>query len=212
MNVLILGASGLVGNALLQLLLCDERVTQVYAPSRRPLSADVKLTNPVTDDLCRTMSGWNLPCDIAFSCLGTTRRLAGSDSAFRYVDYTLVVESARIVLANGCRHYLVVSALGANPRSPFLYNRTKGEMEQALMMQGWPHLTIARPSMLRGERAKKRWLEQLSAPFFGLLPGKWKSIAADNVARALIRAAFNPPQHQIELLESDRLRQMGGSD
>lgn len=212
MNVLLLGASGLVGNALLQLLLRDERVNAVYAPSRRPLPSAPKLVNPVAEDLCQIMAGWNTPCDIAFCCLGTTRKQAGSDSAFRYVDYTLVVESGRVALANGCRHYLVVSALGASAQSPFLYNRTKGEMEQALELQGWPHLTIARPSMLQGEREEKRWLEQLSEPIFRMLPGKWKGIEADSVARAMIAAAFDPPDYRLRILESDQLREMVGAD
>ncbi|MBW7982755.1 NAD(P)H-binding protein [Enterobacillus tribolii] len=210
MKILLLGASGLVGNELLQLLLRDERIETVYAPSRRALPPSPKLVNTVSEDLCQIMANWKTPCDIAFCCLGTTRKQAGSDSAFRYVDYTLVVESGRVALANGCRHYLVVSALGANAQSSFLYNRTKGEMEQALKMQGWPHLTIARPSMLQGERAEKRWLEQLSEPIFRMLPGKWKGIKAAGVAQALLNAAFNPPDYQLNILESDQLREMAG--
>jgi uncharacterized protein YbjT (DUF2867 family) len=89
------------------------------------------------------------PIDTVFCCLGTTRREAGSKEAFicrlhaggRY-------GANRVTL--GARHMLVVSALGANARSPFFYNRVKGEMENALMKQEWERLTIVRPSMLVG--------------------------------------------------------------
>ncbi|MBZ7490960.1 hypothetical protein FMJ35_32345, partial [Klebsiella michiganensis] len=70
----------------------------------------------------------------------------------------------------GAQHMLVVSAMGANAHSPFFYNRVKGEMEEALIAQQWPRLTIARPSMLVGEREKKRAGETLLAPLFSLLP------------------------------------------
>lgn len=61
-----------------------------------------------------------------------------------------MVESALTGLRLGAQHCLVVSALGANADSTFLYNRTKGEMEQALRERHWPRLTLVRPSMLVG--------------------------------------------------------------
>lgn len=70
----------------------------------------------------------------------------------------------------GAQHMLVVSAMGANAHSPFFYNRVKGEMEEALIAQNWPKLTIARPSMLLGDRSKQRMNETLFAPLFRLLP------------------------------------------
>ncbi|POC80046.1 hypothetical protein CRN61_07275, partial [Vibrio vulnificus] len=86
--------------------------------------------NPVGDALFELLSGLQQPVDLVFCCLGTTRRAAGSADAFRYVDYQLVVESALTGRRLGAQHCLVVSALGANADSTFLYNRTKGEMEQ----------------------------------------------------------------------------------
>lgn len=72
----------------------------------------------------------------------------------------------------GAQHMVVVSAMGANAHSPFFYNRVKGEMEEALIAQNWPRLTIARPSMLLGDRTTRRVNETLFAPLFRLLPGK----------------------------------------
>jgi uncharacterized protein YbjT (DUF2867 family) len=71
-----------------------------------------------------------------------------------HADYTLVIDTALVGKRLGAQHMLVVSAMGANAHSPFFYNRVKGEMEEALIAQQWPRLTIARPSMLVGEREK----------------------------------------------------------
>jgi uncharacterized protein YbjT (DUF2867 family) len=73
-----------------------------------------------------------------------------------HADYTLVIDTALVGKRLGAQHMLVVSAMGANAHSPFFYNRVKGEMEEALIAQQWPRLTIARPSMLIGEREKQR--------------------------------------------------------
>ncbi len=101
-----------------------------------------------------------------FCCPGTTRREAGSKEAFVHADYTLVVDTALAGKRLGAQHMLVVSAMGANAHSPFFYNRVKGEMEEALMAQEWPRLTIARPSMLLGIGEHKRANETLFAPLF----------------------------------------------
>jgi len=101
---------------------------------------------------------------------------------------------------------LVVSAMGASARSPFFYNRVKGEMEEALIAQNWPKLTIARPSMLLGERDKSRLNESLLAPLFRLLPGNLKVISGRDVARALLRQAIVPEGEAVTVLTSSRLR------
>lgn len=208
MNVLLLGATGLIGQTLLALLEQEPRVSQIYAPTRTALLSSAKLINPVETDICRAMLAWQGPCDVAFCCLGTTRKEAGSDSAFRYVDYSLVVECGEVALQHDCQHYVVVSALGANPQSPFLYSRTKGEMEKALELQAWRRLTLLRPSLLQGERAKPRLLEQLSEPFFRLLPEKWRAVEADSVARAMLHCALHPAPYRLQILESEQLARL----
>ncbi|MET2609259.1 hypothetical protein AAHA09_11710, partial [Klebsiella pneumoniae] len=86
-------------------------------------------------------------------------------------------------------------------------NRVKGEMEAALIEQDWPRLTIARPSMLSGEREKKRANETFLAPLFRLLPGNWKSIAARDVAIALLAEALSPTHEGVRILSSSELRE-----
>ena len=80
-------------------------------------------------------------------------------------------------------------------------------MEEALIAQQWPRLTIARPSMLLGDRAKHRMNETLFAPLFRLLPGNWKSIDARDVARAMLEEALAPEQEGVTILTSSRLRE-----
>ncbi|VXD06247.1 NAD(P)H-binding protein [Serratia oryzae] len=202
-RVLITGASGLVGGELLQLLQADPQVTAIVAPTRAALVPHGKLQNPHGGELSELLAGLDQPVDVVFCCLGTTRRQAGSAEAFRHVDYQLVMASALAGQRLGAQHCLVVSAIGANPRSPFLYNRTKGEMEQALRAQNWPRLTLVRPSMLLG-RAKPRLLERLSEPLFALLPGKWRSVAAKDVAQTLLTQAFSAGSG-VKIVESDQL-------
>ncbi|EGT5650317.1 NAD(P)H-binding protein [Cronobacter sakazakii] len=208
-RVLITGASGLVGSHLLRMLVDEPRVTSIIAPTRRPLRVPMhKVENPCDPQLSDVLTQLSAPLDIVFCCLGTTRREAGSKEAFILADYTLVVDTSLAGLRLGAKHMLVVSALGANPNSPFFYNRVKGEMETALKAQGWPRLTIARPSLLIGDREKRRAGESFMAPLFRLLPGKWKAIEAQTVAQALINAALSPAQEDVAVLDSAQLREI----
>ncbi len=204
-RVLLTGATGLVGGELLRLLSLDTRVTQIYAPSRRALAPFDKVINPSDPQLSDALGVLTEPVDIVFCCLGTTRREAGSKQAFVHADYTLVVDTALVGRKLGAQHMLVVSAMGANAHSPFFYNRVKGEMEQALIAQNWPHLTIARPSMLLGQREKQRLSESLFAPLFRLMPGRWRAIQARDVALALRDAAFSSAPEGVNILPSDQL-------
>ena len=206
-QVLITGATGLVGGHLLRMPLNAPGVKSVAAPTRRPLADISGVFNPHDPQLTDALAQVVDPIDIVFCCLGTTRREAGSKEAFVHADYTLVIDTALVGKKLGAQHMLVVSAMGANAHSPFFYNRVKGEMEEALIAQQWPRLTIARPSMLIGEREKKRAGETLFAPLFNLLPGNLKSIEARDVASALLAEALSPTQEGVQILSSSQLRE-----
>lgn len=206
-QVLITGATGLVGGHLLRMLLNAPGVQSVAAPTRRPLADISGVFNPHDPQLTDALAQVVDPIDIVFCCLGTTRREAGSKEAFVHADYTLVIDTALVGKKLGAQHMLVVSAMGANAHSPFFYNRVKGEMEEALIAQQWPRLTIARPSMLIGEREKKRAGETLFAPLFNLLPGNLKSIEARDVASALLAEALSLTQEGVQILSSSQLRE-----
>ena len=206
-QVLLTGATGLVGGHLLRMLLNAQDIKSIAAPTRRPLSDISGVFNPHDPQLTDALAQVVDPVDIVFCCLGTTRREAGSKEAFVHADYTLVIDTALVGKKLGAQHMLVVSAMGANAHSPFVYNRVKGEMEEALIAQQWPRLTIARPSMLVGEREKKRTGETLLAPLFSLLPGNLKSIDARDVASALLAEALSPAQEGVRILSSSQLRE-----
>lgn len=207
-HVLITGATGLVGGHLLNLLRRESQVESIVAPTRHPLEHAFGIVNPHDPDLSAALAKVTSPVDTVFCCLGTTIRDAGSKAAFSHVDYDLVLETARSGLRLGAQQLLVVSAMGANAKSPFFYNRVKGEMEAALIDQGWPQLVIARPSMLLGQRGTPRLSERLLAPIFNLLPGNWKAIEAHDVAKAMLSTAKHPGNAQVEILSSSKLREI----
>lgn len=206
-HILLAGATGLTGEHLLDRLLNEPTVSRVLAPTRRPLAEHPQLENPVGEltSLLPTLSG---QVDIAFCCLGSTIKQAGSRDALRAIDLDLVVAFSKRAREMGARHLLVISAINADPTSSVFYSRTKGEMEQALKAQDWPQLTIARPSLLVGNRNETRLAEQLAAPIAKLIPGKYGAIEACSLARALWRLALEE-QSGVRIVESDELRKLG---
>ncbi|MFV3412039.1 oxidoreductase [Pseudomonas nitroreducens] len=206
-NILLAGATGLTGEHLLDRMLNEPTVKRVIAPARRKLAEHPRLDNPV-GPLAELIPHLLQPVDTVFCCLGTTLKEAGSEEAFRSVDYDLPLALGERGLALGARHYIVVSALGADSKSSIFYSRTKGELEDALRQQGWQQLTIARPSLLLGQREEIRLAELLAAPFARILPGKLHGIEAIALARALWRLALEPGKG-VRVVESDELRKLG---
>lgn len=206
-HILLAGATGLTGEHLLDRLLSEPTVRRVLAPTRRPLAEHPRLENPVGElhDLLAQLHG---QVDIAFCCLGSTIKEAGSQQAFRAIDLDMVAAFGKRARELGARHLLVISAIDADPDSSVFYSRVKGEMEKALQAQDWPQLTIARPSLLVGNRTQTRWAEQLAAPIAKLFPGKYGAIEACNLARALWRLALEE-QEGVRIVESDELRKLG---
>lgn len=113
-QVLLTGATGLVGGHLLRLLQNEPRISTIAAPTRRPLAPAEGVFNPHDPQLTDALAQVVDPVDIVFCCLGTTRREAGSKEAFVHADYTLVVDTALTGKRLGAQHMLVVSAMGAN--------------------------------------------------------------------------------------------------
>ena len=208
--VLVVGASGLVGRAILEGLLADDSVSAVHTVGRRAVQLQhPKLTQHPVDFKALPA----LPrVDEAFIALGTTIKVAGSQEAFRAVDYEAVLAVAKAAQQAGARRLGVVSAMGASARSGIFYNRVKGEMEEALSALGFETLVIARPSFLAGDREAlgqpvrpgeklalnaSRWL----AP---LIPANYRSIDAASVARALLKTV--PAKAGKRVLLSGQLR------
>jgi uncharacterized protein YbjT (DUF2867 family) len=191
-DALLAGASGLVGH---QLALAWPGPGSLHLLVRRPGPA------PAPGRIVHVVDFAALPAlppaESAFCCLGTTIGVAGSQTAFRAVDFDAVLAVARAARAAGVQRFALVSALGANARSPNFYSRVKGEAEAALREIGFASLVIARPSMLVGDRSAigqpvrrgERITFALSRPLGPLIPRAWRPIEAATVARALLRAA-----------------------
>src|ERR1700694_2154257 len=199
-SALLAGATGLVGRALLSLLLDSEQYRSVHVLLRRTsanVAADPKLKIHQVD-FARLLAAFPKVDDV-FIALGTTIKLAGSEAAFRQVDFDFVVNVARAAKAAGATRLAVVSALGADAKSRIFYNRVKGEMEAAIAQLGYKSIVIARPSMLLGDRAalgqpprsSEIWAARLLAPLGWIMPKGVRPIPARVVASALLAAMLD---------------------
>lgn len=194
-SALVAGGTGLVGGHLLRLLGSDAHYRQVTSLARRagptPAGVDIQIVDfEKLDQL--TLPG----ADDAFCCLGTTRKTAGSDDAFRRVDFDYVVAFARLAKRSGATRFMLVSSVGASSSSPLLYSRTKGECEEAIKAIGFNTVVILQPSFLIGDRGEKRGGEAIGMLLFNLIKPvlvgpfrKYAPVDASAVARTLVREA-----------------------
>lgn len=193
-RVLLTGGTGLIGHALLHILLQRDWVGQILLPLRQPQSwcavhpqraADKRIQVLTYDELFASQQ----PVDLMFCALGTTQAKAGK-AGLRQVDYQLVVDCAAWAKQQGAERVSVVSALGANRRSLFFYNRVKGEMEQALEQLAIPLLHLWKPSVLIGARTEFRLVEHLSGWLLRWpVWGKAQALRGERIARAMLVAA-----------------------
>ncbi|HKR66829.1 MAG TPA: NAD(P)H-binding protein [Thermoanaerobaculia bacterium] len=205
-RVLLLGATGLVGRELLTQLLADSDVSEVRVVARRATGTrNAKLIEHVFDLAEMEQHADVFAVDQIFCALGTTIKVAGSQERFRFVDHDLPLTAARLGLAQGARHYLLVSALGASRTSRVFYNRVKGELEDDLRALGYRSLTIAQPSLLLGPRTERRLGEEIAKRFGWLTPPKYRPIEGADVARALVDAARRD-EPGVRVLESRAMR------
>lgn len=213
-GVLLAGATGLIGSALTQQLLAQDPPATLHALVRRKPDAADKRVHWHRVDFAGLPA---LPAaDEAYCCLGTTIKQAGSQAAFRAVDFDAVLAFARAARAAGVTRFGVVSALGARPRSASFYNRVKGEMEAAVRALGFERLVIARPSLLAGDRAAlgqpQRSGEQLAlwltGPIAGLIPKSLRPINARTVARGMM-VALRQQRPGVRIVESGELQELG---
>jgi len=207
-RALLVGATGLVGNLILHQLIKDSAIEEVRVITRRSLpdqDKSEKVKEIVIDfDALQDHPEW-FNVDIVFCALGTTIAKARTPEAFRRVDYDYPLIVAKLALLQGARHFLIVSAIGANPRSRFFYNRIKGELEEAILKLGYPSVTIARPSMLLGDRREYRLGEHLAKKITWLFPSFLANVKASQVAAALVQAAH---QHEtgVTIIDNKTLR------
>jgi uncharacterized protein YbjT (DUF2867 family) len=203
-TALILGATGLVGKALVEQLCRDRRYQTVTCLVRRPLSRDffaISVANsqkvqPIVVDFenLEDYQGY-FGAEHIYVCLGTTLKKAGSRSAFRKVDFEYIHIAAQLARAQRAVSFVWVSSAGANAKSSNFYLRVKGELENAIIsMSGLDNACAVRPSLLLGEREETRPAEKLASMLSPLLSplllgglSKYKPVQAADVAAQMIR-------------------------
>ncbi|MES2733673.1 MAG: oxidoreductase [Bacteroidota bacterium] len=210
-TALVLGASGLIGSLLTELLLQSPEYSQVTLLLRRK----IHLSHP---KLHQEVINFDQPDpskikgNDLFCCLGTTIKVAGSKEAFYKVDCTYPYNIGQLALQSGTSQYLLVTAMGADSASSIFYNRVKGEIEQKITSLHFPTFCIFRPSLLMGDRQEFRMGEKIaqgfSKIFAGLMFGplkKYKPIEARKVAAAMLLLA-NQGLTGKHVFESDALQ------
>ena len=218
-TALVAGATGLIGHALTWRLLASARYQWVHVMLRRPAT-----TLPASERLkLHVVSFERLPAslpqvDDVYCCIGTTIKSAGSEAAFRQVDFDAVVNIGRAAWAAGAKRLAVVSAVGADPKSRLFYNRVKGEMQEAIKQIGYPSIVIAQPSLLAGDRAAlgqpvrtgEDWTLRILRPVMPLIPLSVRPIEAETVAQAMLDAMLEG-RPGIRILSSREMQATGGA-
>lgn len=207
-SVALLGATGLVGRHTLDFLASDAHFTRIVVLARRKFAeAMAPRVEAHIVDMERLHERPDLlGVDHVMCALGTTiRAVGGSRERFRAVDLGIPLAAARIAQQRGVRHFLLVSALGANASSRIFYNRVKGELEDALRTMAFRSVTILRPSLLLGDRAEFRPGEEVMKRLAWLVPGGYRPVHARDVAAALVWAAKQDIPG-LQILESSSLQ------
>jgi uncharacterized protein YbjT (DUF2867 family) len=216
-TALLAGSTGLIGSYLLKRLLADSRYDSVIALSRKALPIShpklkvVAVSLDTLPDVAPT-----LEADDWFCALGTTIKQAGTQEAFRRVDYEYPLALGKQAAASGAGQFLLVSAIGATPSSSIFYSRVKGETEQELGAFKLPKLHLFRPSLLLGDRTEHRRGERLwSILMKGLNPlllgslHKYRAVQGDVVAAAMINAANAPSELGVHVYEGNQIVKRG---
>lgn len=196
-SALIVGATGLVGTELLKILLTESKYASVKVLTRRKLPmTNAKLEKIITDFDQLDQYQQHFQVDDVYCCLGTTIKTAGSQQAFKKVDFAYPLELAKLTKASGAQKFFIITAMGADRNSKFFYNRVKGEIEEELKNIEFPTLHIFRPSLLLGERKEFRLGEKIGvflSPVLALLMigplRKYKPIHARDVAMAMYQTS-----------------------
>ncbi len=194
----LLGSSGLVGAACLRELNARSEIEKIICPVRDPSRtesfAKAEIV-PIDFDNLKAFKDC-FATDAVICCLGSTRKKAGNAKLREHVDLHIPLTAAAIAREAGVKHFLVVSAQGANSKSWIPYNKTKGLLEDGLSILHFESLTIVRPSLLVGQRSEKRFFEDFMISLFTKvpIPSFWSPVTAESVARALTESVLNPPK------------------
>ena len=212
---IILGATGLTGSLLLGKLLADPTYSSIKLFSRRECGIDSPKIREYVGDLFQLDKyKEDFKADEVFCCIGTTSAKTSDRDIYKAIDFGIPVSASILARENKIPTFIVMSSLGANPRSKVFYSRTKGEMEEAVIAQNITHTYILRPSLILGKRNEKRFGESAGAILLKMakvfLHGrirKYRAIEARCIAEAMIQLARTLPDMRI--VPSDIIQELG---
>lgn len=214
-TAIILGATGLCGSILLQILLKDNRYKKIKLFSRKTVGIkDVKLQEHLIDMLKLSDHVSDFMADEVFCCIGTTTAKTPDKALYKKIDYGIPVSAAELCKKNKIRTFVVISALGANAESKVFYNKLKGQMESAVVSMGIPKTHILQPSLIAGYREEKRAAEWFAKKAFivfnNILIGpfrKYRSISPQTIAGCMVWLASN--SYESVRIPSDEIVKLG---
>jgi len=212
-TAIIAGASGLIGRELIQKLVNSDQYQIIYSLVRKKSGfIHEKIREMIIDFDKLGQLKFEEPVDDVFCTLGTTMKQAGSREKFKKVDYEYVVALANLAKQAGASKFLVISSMGADPKSSVFYSQVKGMTEETLKNIGFKQLVILRPSLLLGERSEKRIAERWSGFFLKalnpLIPDNYKAIPAERVAESMLKMALKSTD-TISIVKSGEMQKGG---
>lgn len=210
-RAILIGATGLIGGHLLDLLLEGDAYDEVLVIGRHSTERKhPKLKEKIGDLLSEDFFNEPLKGEHIFCCVGTTQSKTPDLTVYKQIDYGIPVRAAQAGVKGGMQKFLVVSSIGANPKSKMFYSRTKGQMEETLKKMSIPRLHIFRPSLLLGDRDEFRLGEKVGSAMVKLLgwamPARYKGIPAQQVASAMYHVARSFSDKEV--YESEEIRKL----
>ncbi|MFS4468918.1 NAD(P)H-binding protein [Maribacter sp. 2210JD10-5] len=212
---IILGATGLTGGILLRQLLNDERYIEIKLFSRSSIGFEhPKITEFLVDLFDFEAFQKKFKANVLFCCIGTTASKTSDKELYRKIDYGIPLEAAKTAKRNGIASFLVISAMGANPKSTIFYNRIKGEMEREVLDVSISKTHILQPALIGGTRNESRtgeWIfKQVMKLIDPILIGglkKYKSIRPEKIAKAMVW--LDNHNYKRIRVPSDELQKLG---
>lgn len=222
-SLFVLGSTGLVGGFIIETALKSTNWNKITTLTRRqPQFANEQniesIVNPETSQWPDTIAQIDPPPFAYISSFGTTRDAAGSAENFRKIDYGINLDAARAAKENGVQICVLVSAFGASSKSPFLYFKTKAELEEAIIALDFEYTIILRPGMLIGQRnGKSDWAHLLAKctqnPLFSPL---FRSIHASDVGKIAVyfasRAKNGGLREKVKIVDGGELLDLIASE
>lgn len=212
MEANVIGATGLVGSHLVNILLEDNTFEKVRIFVRRKTGSNhPKLEEKIIDFSNENTWEKDLKGNVLFSALGTTLKQAGSKEKEYEVDFTYNLNFAKKARQNGIENYVLVSSVGANAKSRIFYARMKGELDDAVSELGFKNLAVLRPASLTGDRNERRLMEEITIPLVRFVTKfafkKYRPIHGKTVATAMKNAVLYPNFNKT-IWEADEVFQL----